>query len=124
MSERLVCTLWQTFVSQIFALSTSYELTFCLCDPKPLSSSPQFRIVYKPQLPDYWRTSEWGSNFACMYKICFSPVKLSYVNVIIRLAREPGRDMFSNPTSFSVIIVLLWSDYEQLILFLGISVSV
>ena len=62
------------------------ELSSSLLKPQTLPSSPQLRVVYKPQLLAYLCVLYlWGS---LMHEICFSPVNLLYVKLIIRLSRK------------------------------------
>ena len=75
-------------------LFSSYcELSSSLLKPHTLPPSPQLRVVYKPQLLEYFCVSYlWGS---LMCEICFSPVNLLYVNLITRLARKEEGESFS-----------------------------
>ena len=52
-------------------------------------------MACKPQLPDCLGVSDF---YGALYEICFSPVNLTYVNLIIRPAKElRGEEGKSSP---------------------------
>lgn len=69
-------------------ICSSHLPVYCLppiWSHRHLPISPLLRVVYKPQVPDCFG----GSS---TYKVCFSLVKISYTNLIIRPTKEPRRE--------------------------------